>query len=176
MGPGGSHCHLEEALSPGGARVALFGQGCTYEHPVPLCPRMWSYPLSWSRLQLLTKHKHSQRGFQVPCNPVPSFALGLQRQGLTRRKLGRSRVGCPRCGGHRSPPTPLTFPPHSATWCQAGPASAADEKDLCQATSSSATKDKSALTEETWPGKVGEWEERSIQLGARGQGRKKRLQ
>lgn len=139
LSPGGSHCYLEEVLSPGGARVALLGQGCTHEHPVPLSPRVWGHPLAWSRVQLLTKHKHSQGGFQVPCNPATSFALGLQSQGLTHRKLGRSQVGCPGCGGHRSPPTPVTFPPHSATWCQAGPASAADEKDLCQATSSSAT-------------------------------------
>lgn len=29
--------------------------------------------------------------------------------------------------------------------------------------------DKSALGEETWPGKVGKWHEQSIQLGAQGQ-------
>lgn len=164
----GQHWDLEEAavtwrkplsLSPGGARVALLGQGCTHEHSVPL---------AWSRVQLLTKHKLSQRGIQVPCNPVTSFALCLQSQGLTHRKLGRSQVGCPGCRGHRNPPSPMPCPPHSAAWCQAGPASAADGKDLCQATSSSAIKNESALAEETCPGKAGEWD-RSIQLGAQGQ-------
>lgn len=49
------HWDLEEAavtwrkpLSPGGARVALLGQGCRHEHPVPLSPRAWGHPLAWS--------------------------------------------------------------------------------------------------------------------------------
>ena len=102
---------------------------------------VWSTPGLEQSTTANETQTHPERLLGPPLQPeaVMRFALSLQRQGLTRRKAGRSQASCPRWGGCRSPPAPTTCTPRSATRCQAGPTSAAAEEVLCQATASSAT-------------------------------------